>query len=62
MFDGNYAAQLTVPNGTNKLRRKPTMPYRILVINPGSTSTKIGVYEDEQVLFDKTLRLSLIHI
>ena len=38
------------------------MSYRILVVNPGSTSTKIGVYEDEQLLFDKTLRLSLIHI
>ena len=23
------------------------MSYKILVINPGSTSTKIGVYEDE---------------
>ena len=34
------------------------MPYRILVVNPGSTSTKIGVYEDEQLLFDKTLRHS----
>ena len=26
------------------------MPYRILAINPGSTSTKIGVYEDEKEL------------
>ncbi len=34
------------------------MAYRILVINPGSTSTKIGVYEDETLLFDKTLRHS----
>ena len=34
------------------------MSYRILVINPGSTSTKIGVYEDETLLFDKTLRHS----
>ena len=34
------------------------MSYRILVITPGSTSTKIGVYEDEQLLFDKTLRHS----
>ena len=34
------------------------MSYKILVINPGSTSTKIGVYEDEQLLFDKTLRHS----
>ena len=32
------------------------MSYRILVVNPGSTSTKIGVYEDENLLFDKTLR------
>ncbi|MBO4391664.1 MAG: butyrate kinase [Lachnospiraceae bacterium] len=30
--------------------------YRILIINPGSTSTKIGVYEDENQVFDKTLR------
>ena len=34
------------------------MSYRILVINPGSTSTKIGVFEDETLLFDKTLRHS----
>ena len=34
------------------------MSYRILVVNPGSTSTKIGVYEDENLLFDKTLRHS----
>ena len=32
------------------------MSHKILVINPGSTSTKIGVYEDETLLFDKTLR------
>lgn len=30
--------------------------YRILTINPGSTSTKIGVFEGEQVLFEKTIR------
>ncbi len=34
------------------------MSYKILVINPGSTSTKIGVYEDETQLFEKTLRHS----
>jgi butyrate kinase len=33
------------------------MRYRILVINPGSTSTKIAVYEDEK----DTLRTSLEH-
>lgn len=34
------------------------MDYRLLVINPGSTSTKIAVYENEQPLFEKTLRHS----
>ena len=32
------------------------MAHYILVINPGSTSTKIGVFEDEKQLFSKTLR------
>lgn len=31
-------------------------PFRILVLNPGSTSTKIGVFENEQLLFEKTIR------
>lgn len=30
--------------------------HRVLVINPGSTSTKVAVYEDEQPLFMETLR------
>ncbi|MCM1308673.1 MAG: butyrate kinase [Butyrivibrio sp.] len=34
------------------------MPIRSLIINPGSTSTKIGVFEDEALLFDETLRHS----
>lgn len=34
------------------------MSYEILVINPGSTSTKIGVFRDETMLFDVTLRHS----
>ena len=34
------------------------MSHKILVINPGSTSTKIGVFEDEKLLFDKPLRHS----
>ncbi len=34
------------------------MSYDILVINPGSTSTKIGVFRDEKMLFDVTLRHS----
>lgn len=34
------------------------MAVKSLVINPGSTSTKIGVYEDETLVFDHTLRHS----
>lgn len=32
--------------------------YRILAINPGSTSTKIAIYENEKCLFETTLRHS----
>ncbi|WOV88902.1 butyrate kinase [Sporosarcina oncorhynchi] len=32
--------------------------FRILVINPGSTSTKIGVYDDDQLVMEETLRHS----
>ncbi len=32
------------------------MSIKSLIINPGSTSTKIGVFEDETLMFDKTLR------
>ncbi|HCM93024.1 MAG TPA: butyrate kinase, partial [Lachnospiraceae bacterium] len=34
------------------------MGKKSLIINPGSTSTKIGVFEDETLLFDETLRHS----
>lgn len=34
------------------------MGYKSLIINPGSTSTKIGVFEDETLLFEETLRHS----
>ena len=34
------------------------MAYKLLIINPGSTSTKIGVYEDEKEDFVETLRHS----
>ena len=34
------------------------MNYRILVINPGSTSTKAGLFEGETCLFQETLRHS----
>jgi butyrate kinase len=32
--------------------------YRLLVINPGSTSTKIAVFENEDTIFEETLRHS----
>ncbi|GGF08485.1 putative butyrate kinase [Halobacillus andaensis] len=32
--------------------------HRILVINPGSTSTKIGVFDNEAEIFEKTIRHS----
>ncbi|MDU3338166.1 butyrate kinase [Paraclostridium bifermentans] len=32
--------------------------FKILTINPGSTSTKIAVFENENLLFEKTLRHS----
>ncbi|MCQ2442868.1 MAG: butyrate kinase [Oscillospiraceae bacterium] len=34
------------------------MSIKSLIINPGSTSTKIGVFEDEVMLYDQTLRHS----
>ncbi|MDL2251824.1 butyrate kinase [Odoribacter sp. OttesenSCG-928-J03] len=34
------------------------MSFRILTINPGSTSTKIALFEDEEQIFVKTLRHS----
>lgn len=37
---------------------KDEMSYRVLVINPGSTSTKVAVYEDEVPLFVDAVRHS----
>ncbi len=34
------------------------MSYKLLIINPGSTSTKIGVFEDEEMILEETLRHS----
>lgn len=34
------------------------MTYRLLIMNPGSTSTKIGVYEDDKEILVETLRHS----
>ena len=32
------------------------MAIKSLIINPGSTSTKLGIFEDETLLFEETLR------
>lgn len=32
------------------------MPYKILAINPGSTSTKIAIYEDEKCMFKANVK------
>lgn len=32
------------------------MPKRLLVINPGSTSTKVAIFEDDKQVLDETLR------
>ncbi|MCK4311347.1 MAG: butyrate kinase [Candidatus Cloacimonetes bacterium] len=34
----------------------PTRHYRVLAINPGSTSTKIAVYDDHKLIFSETLQ------
>ncbi|GAB6169026.1 butyrate kinase [Clostridium carnis] len=34
------------------------MSYKLLIINPGSTSTKIGVYDGEKSILEETLRHS----
>ena len=34
------------------------MAYKLLIINPGSTSTKIGVYSGEKEVLVETLRHS----
>ncbi|MCR5148216.1 MAG: butyrate kinase [Eubacterium sp.] len=34
------------------------MAIKSLIINPGSTSTKLGVFEDEELIMDETLRHS----
>lgn len=38
------------------------MAYKLLIINPGSTSTKIGVYEGEKEVLEETLRHSVEEI
>ncbi|MFZ7945172.1 butyrate kinase [Neobacillus sp. 19] len=39
-----------------EVTKLPDKEYRILIINPGSTSTKIGVFDNEISIFEKTIR------
>ena len=39
-----------------------TNKYKILTINPGSTSTKIGIFENETKIFEITIRHSTNHL
>ena len=36
--------------------------FHILSINPGSTSTKIAVFEDEQMLFTRNIKHSVAEL
>ena len=38
------------------------MSYKILAINPGSTSTKLAIYEDEKIIYKKSLKHDAIVI
>lgn len=51
---GENRQTLGKPNWRSKTL--PDKQYRILVINPGSTSTKIGVFDNEVSIFEKTIR------
>ncbi len=37
-------------------------PFRILVVNPGSTSTKIALFEDRQQILASTIRHDPVHL
>ena len=39
----------------SKIHLQMNASYRILVINPGSTSTKVSLFENERVLFEKSV-------
>lgn len=56
------AAEIAEAAITKKFEKKKegnkAMSIKSLIINPGSTSTKIGVFENETLLFEETLRHS----
>jgi butyrate kinase len=38
------------------------MSYHILAINPGSTSTKLAIYEDEKLIYKESVKHDAIEI
>ena len=56
---GDRAVTRHVPGSVMKTsERAPGCRFRVLVINPGSTSTKIGVFDDEHAVFEETIQHS----
>ncbi len=55
---GNSASFPLIDDNVRKWRSNtlPDTKYRMLVINPGSTSTKIGVFDNEISILEKTIR------
>ena len=51
MFSFELSTNLLVLRGYLKMRKD----YKILVINPGSISTKVAVFSNEQLLFEKKI-------
>lgn len=51
---GEHGSQAA--DGAGETGDEPAGAHRILAINPGSTSTKIAVFEDEDEVFSSTLR------
>lgn len=57
-----YEFELIYDNIYLKMKRDDCLTYSLLVINPGSTSTKIGVYNDETPLFIENLKHSVLEL
>jgi butyrate kinase len=61
---GKCSGQLKI-KGAQKcaaLKWEESMGFKILAINPGSTSTKIALYEDEKELFTETLTHDIVEL
>jgi butyrate kinase len=50
------AVQIPVCESAAPVPPKKPLSFRVLAINPGSTSTKFGLYDDEKAVITKTIR------